>query len=108
MKGRRGKASDIAFDSNSDLTFQNQDSCSNDTNLSTTSSASQKLKNPISLNESKIRNYLKELQSHVKNCQKEREKNEPNLNNINKIHEKLKTDDKGKQNFIFSMYIKNL
>lgn len=92
MKGRRGKVSDNAFETNSDLTLQNQDSCSNDTNLSTNSSASQRLKNPISMNESKIRNFLKDLQSHVKNCQKEREKNEPNLNNINKIHEKLKSD----------------
>ncbi|RNA30038.1 SAGA-associated factor 29 [Brachionus plicatilis] len=99
MKGRRGKgnvADNVSqnLDSCSDLTFQNQDSCSNDTNLSTNSSTSQRLKNPIALNESKIRNILKELQTHVKNCQREREKNAPNLNNINKTHEKLSTEDK--------------
>ena len=106
MKGKRGKGgkdSSAFLNSNNDsnqVTFYNQDSCSNDTNLSNISTQNQK-QNPIFQNESKIRNLLKELQTDVKNCQKEREKNESNLINISKIHEKLKSEEKS-INFYFS------
>lgn len=81
---------------------QNSNSCSNDTNLSAVSTATSNLiqkQNPIFLNEAKIRTLLKELQVYVKNCQQERENNEPNLTNITKAHEKLKKEEKSLKNF---------
>jgi hypothetical protein len=70
----------------------NSNSCSNDTNCSTISN--QASQNPVVQKELKIRSLLKELQVHVKKCQEEREKSEPNLLNINKTHEKIKKEEK--------------
>ncbi|CAF0735560.1 unnamed protein product [Brachionus calyciflorus] len=97
MKGKRGKGAKETSMVNSNVetnpvTFY-QDSCSNDTNFSTISNQNQK-QNPIFQNESKIRSLLKELQVHVKNCQNQRDKNNPNLLNIEKTHEKLKSEEK--------------
>lgn len=74
---------------------QNSNSCSNDTNLSTFSSASL---NPeecqIAIKESKIRSLLKELQADVKKCQQERDDGLNNLTSLNKMHERLRKEDK--------------
>lgn len=122
MKAKRGKS---GKDSTSALSHQgpstpiflnqNSNSCSNDTNLSAVSTSTanhqlQQKQNPIYLNEAKIRNYLKELQTYVKSCQLERDKNEPNLTNIMKTHEKLKKDEKGFYFFCFQLieFKKNL
>jgi len=48
--------------------------------------------NLVNSKEVKIRSLLKELQSMVKNCQDVRVSNEPHLQNIQKVHEKLKKE----------------
>lgn len=80
---------------------QNSNSCSNDTicstlSVNTATTSTTNIQSQIAQDELKIRNFLKDLQTNVKQCQEERNATEPNITAIQKTHEKVKKEEKRK------------
>ena len=62
------------------------------------------IQSQIAQDELKIRNFLKDLQTNVKQCQEERNTIEPNIASILKTHEKVKKEEKCKKIFKFLLF----